>query len=379
VRIAIVDTYYAAFVASFYERRPELRDASYEEQQAALIAESFGTSDAYSHHLNALGHEAIDLIADCEPLQHRWADEHGALRAVRRAAAAIPARAGVAGTRARRRLLRSITLRQIAEFRPDVVFCHNLAFFPRAELDRLRKRHLVVGQIASPLPPDRLVSGFDLVLTSFPHFVPRIRAMGPQSEFFRLGVDPRVIDRVRAAGVDPEELDGRPHAVVFVGGVNPAVHAQGTRLLEELAARFPVDVWGYGADALPAGSPILERYHGEAWGLDMYKALASARVAVNRHIDAAEGHTNNMRLYEASAMGAALVTDEGEGLDAILEPGRETLAYSGTDDLIAKIERLLEDDDERKRIAAAGQRRTLDEHSFARRMAELAGMLESRL
>ena len=209
--------------------------------------------------------------------------------------------------------------------------------------------------------------------------MPRIRAIGPDSEFFRLGVDPRVVDRLRARGTDPERLDDRPNAVVFVGGVNPAVHAKGTRQLEELAARFPVDVWGYGADALPSGSPILERYHGEAWGLDMYAALASARVAVNRHIDAAEGHANNMRLYEASAMGAALVTDSGVGLEDILEPGRETLAYSGTDDLIAKIEQLLEDDGERRRIAAAGQRRTLDEHSFARRMEELAGILERRL
>jgi spore maturation protein CgeB len=237
----------------------------------------------------------------------------------------------------------------------------------------------VVGQIASPLPPDRLVGGFDLVLTSFPHFVPRIRSIGPQSEFFRLAVDPRVVERVRAAGVDPEELDDRPYGVVFVGGVNPAVHAQGTRLLEELAARFPVDVWGYGADALPPTSPILERYHGEAWGLDMYKALASARVAVNRHIDAAEGHANNMRLYEATAMGAALVTDAGTGLEEILVPGRETLAYADLDDLIAKIEHAREDDHERRRIAAAGQRRTLEEHSFARRMAELAEMLERRL
>jgi hypothetical protein len=376
VRIAIVDTYYAAFVASFYERKPELREASYEQQHAALIAESFGTSDAYSHHLRALGHDAVDLIADCTPLQHRWADERGVLRSARRAAAAVPGRAGML---ARRRLLREITLRQIDEFRPDVVFCHNLAFFSRAELDRLRKRHLVVGQIASPLPPDRLVGGFDLVLTSFPHFVPRIRSIGPQSEFFRLAVDPRVVERVRAAGVDPEELDDRPYGVVFVGGVNPAVHAQGTRLLEELAARFPVDVWGYGADALPPGSPILERYHGEAWGLDMYKALASARVAVNRHIDAAEGHANNMRLYEATAMGAALVTDAGTGLEEILVPGRETLAYADLDDLIAKIEHALEDDQERRQIAAAGQRRTLEEHSFARRMAELAEVLERRL
>jgi spore maturation protein CgeB len=376
MRIAVVDTYYPAFVASFYALHPQLHGAPYEEQLEALIASSFGTSDAYSHHLEALGHEAIDLIADCGPLQHRWAEERGALRLTRRAAAAVP---GVAGSRAQRKLLRDITLRQIAEFEPDVVFCHNLAFFSRAELDALRKRHLVVGQIASPLPPDRLVGGFDLVLTSFPHFVPRIRAIGPDSEFFRLGVDPRIVERVRAAGQDPEKLDDRPYGVVFVGGVNPDVHAQGTRLLEELAERFPIDVWGYGADALPKGSPILERYHGEAWGLDMYKALAGARIAVNRHIDAAEGHANNMRLYEATAMGALLVTDVGIGLDEIFEPGREVLAYDGADDFIDKIEHALAADEERKAIATAGQRRALDAHSFARRMAELAEILEKRL
>jgi spore maturation protein CgeB len=376
VRIVVVDTYYPAFVASFYAGRPELSRAPYREQLNALIAESFGTSDAYSKHLNALGHETIDLIADCEPLQLRWAAEHGMLEGPRRGAAALPGRLGVM---ARRRLLRAITLRQVEEFEPDVVFCHNLAFFSRRELDLLRRRHLVVGQIASPLPPERLVAGFDLVLTSFPHFVPRIRAIGPDSEFFRLGVDGRVLDRVRARGTDPESLDGRPYAVVFVGGLNPAVHAAGTRLLEELAARFPVEVWGYGADALPPDSAILRRYHGEAWGLDMYAALASARIAVNRHIDAAEGHANNMRLYEASAMGAAVVTDMGKGLEGILEPGREALAYTAADDLIEMIERLLEHDDERRRIAAAGQRRTLEEHSFAHRMAELAEILERRL
>jgi glycosyltransferase involved in cell wall biosynthesis len=376
MRIAVVDTYYPAFVASFYERHPELRESPYERQLDALLMSSFGTSDAYSHHLRALGHDAIDLIADCAPLQQRWAEEQGALRLARRAAAAVP---GVAGSRAQRRVLRQITVRQIAEFEPDVVFCHNLAFFSRPELDKLRKRHLVVGQIASPLPADRLVEGFHLVLTSFPHFVPRIQELGPDSEFFRLGVDPRVVERVRAAGQDPSQLDERPYGVVFVGGVNPRVHAQGTRLLEELAARFPIDVWGYGAADLPPGSPILERYHGEAWGLDMYKALAGARIAVNRHIDAAEGHANNMRLYEATAMGALLVTDAGIGLDEIFEPGREVLAYTGADDLIEQIERALSDDDERAAIAAAGQRRALDEHSFARRMAELVEILERRL
>ena len=49
------------------------------------------------------------------------------------------------------------------------------------------------------------------------------------------------------------------------------------------------------------------------------------------------------------------------------------------DDLVDKLLYLAEHDDERRRIAAAGQARTLREHTYANRMAELAAMLETRL
>ena len=49
------------------------------------------------------------------------------------------------------------------------------------------------------------------------------------------------------------------------------------------------------------------------------------------------------------------------------------------DDLVEKIRHFLEHEDERRRIAAAGQRRTLTEHTYGHRIRQLAGMLESRL
>src|SRR5262245_46824066 len=99
MRVLILDTYYPAFVAQHYSRHPELHEASYADQLAALMAESFGTGDAYSHFIRALGHEAAEIVVDCEPLQYRWAAEHGRFRAERR----IVLRArGVAGRRVTR-------------------------------------------------------------------------------------------------------------------------------------------------------------------------------------------------------------------------------------------------------------------------------------
>ena len=142
---------------------------------------------------------------------------------------------------------------------------------------------------------------------------------------------------------------------------------------------MPLEIWGFVNDDLRRGSPIHERYHGEAWGLEMYEVLARSRITINRHGDIANGYSNNMRLYEATGVGTLLLTEASANLEELFEPGREVVAYYSEDDLVEKIEHYLEQDSERAAIAAAGQQRTLSEHTYRQRMAELAALLELRL
>jgi hypothetical protein len=378
VRVLVVDTYYPAFLDSHYAERPGLEDAPYDEQLASLIERGFGTSDAYSFYLREQGHDARDTIVNCLPLQRAWARERGAaLGRVLGPLAAAPTRLGVAGRQA---LLHAVTHAQIRAFRPDVVYLQDLWFLARRELDWLRRRGvLVAGQIASEAPPPEVLRGFDLLLTSFPHFVERFRALGVDSEYLRIAFDERVAERLAARGVDTAPDSARPHDTVFVGGVNLGGHREGTRLLEEVARSAGLDLWGYGSDGLEAGSPLRPVHHGEAWGLDMFAVLADAKIALNRHIEAAEGHANNMRLYEATGAGALLLTDPGSNLADLFEPGREVVVYDGPEDLVAKVRHYLAHDDERLAIARAGQARTLREHTYARRIEELARGLEARV
>ena len=111
----------------------------------------------------------------------------------------------------------------------------------------------------------------------------------------------------------------------------------------------------------------------------MYEVLASSRITLNRHIKAAEGHANNMRLYEATGMGAMLATDAATNLGALFQPGREVVSYHTVDDLVKSLRRYEADEDARREVAAAGYRRTISEHTYSRRIPELAAMLESRL
>jgi len=376
VRIAIVDTLYPAFVAEHYASRPGLAQAPYAEQHAALIGRAFGTSDTYSSNLRALGHQAVDLLVDVAPLQTAWAREHGLRVRTRRLPAWIPARLRphLAGD-----ALQRIARAQIDAFGADVVYCQDLSFFAPDQLRALRAEgRLVVGQIASAPPDEARLRGFDLILTSFPHYVERFRALGVASEYFRIAFDTRVLDRLRADGVDPSpEAPGRDGAV-FVGGVDPDVHGAGVALLERVLDEVGgIDVYGYGADRLPASSPMRAAWRGEAWGMQMYTVLARAGIALNRHIAAAEGHANNMRLYEATGVGAMLLTEAAPNLAELFEPGVEVVAYRDADDLVRQLRHYLADRDARTAIAAAGQRRTLAEHTYADRMRELVRILEA--
>lgn len=358
MRILIVDTCYPAFLAHHYASTPGLERRSYAEQRRALMDTFFGTADSYSHFLGELGHEAEEIVVDCEPLQQAWAKEHGMRSWWRR-------------RRRDRPSPEAIVAAQVEAFQPDVLYLQHLNALDADLLRSLGRGRLLAGQIASDMPPERQVRAFDLILTSFPHYVPRFRELGIPSEYLELAFDPRVLERL--GPLSPR------YGAVFVGNLGRRQHARGNDLLERAAERVPIEFWGYLLGDRPPESPFVRRYHGEAWGLDMYRVLGESRIAVNRHIDVAEDNANNMRLYEATGVGTLLLTDAKRNLGDLFEVGKEVVAYRDEDELVEAIEHYLAHEDERAAIAAAGQRRTLEQHDFAPRMRELAEILDSHL
>jgi spore maturation protein CgeB len=354
VRLLIVDTCYPAFLRSHYNRKPSLRRSPYATQWRALMDTFFGTADAYSYYLGQLGHAAHEVVVNCEPLQKAWAREHGV-------------RVGTFGGIRRRARLDDIVAAQVEDFGPDVLYVQNLSVLDADLLRRLGAGRLVVGQIASELPSERQLRAFDLILTSFPHYVERLRALGVSSEYFRIGFDPRILERIRP---QPRDLD-----IAFIGSLGRSQHGAGNTIIERAAARLPLEVWGSGVAEWPRSSPLWSRYRGEAWGTEMFALLARAKVVLNRHIDVAEDYANNMRLYEATGMGALLLTDAKRNLGELFEPEREVLAYRDEDELIEQTVYCLEHEDEREKVAAAGHARTMSEHTYAHRMQELLSIL----
>jgi spore maturation protein CgeB len=373
MKIIFVDTYYAAFLVHFYAQENMLSRANYSAQLQSLLNACFGTSDFYSRHLNGLGCEAQDLIVNCIPLQQSWAKANNL--PLSKLALKVPHRlfrAPVLGKfLADLPGLMDVAVAQVKAAKPDVLYCQDLSFFPVKVLRELKQHvRLIVGQIACPLPPESFLRGYDLILTSFPHFVPRLRSLGIASEYFRIGFDERVLSLLGNVGKDID--------FSFVGGISRH-HGGAIPLLEYLTEQTDMRVFGYGADSLPSGSPIRLRHGGEVWGMDMYRALARSRITLNRHINVAENNANNMRLYEATGVGALLLTDRKDNLHEIFQIGKEVIVYSSKEEAAELVRHYLDHPQEAEQIAKAGQARTLREHTYVQRMQELVLILGNYL
>jgi spore maturation protein CgeB len=108
----------------------------------------------------------------------------------------------------------------------------------------------------------------------------------------------------------------------------------------------------------------------------MYQAFRDARIVFNRHSNTADLHTaNNLRLYEATGVGSLLLTDFKPNLSDMFEVGKEVVAYRNAEECAELAAYYLAHDAEREAIAAAGQRRTLREHTYAQRMRELVEII----
>ena len=86
------------------------------------------------------------------------------------------------------------------------------------------------------------------------------------------------------------------------------------------------------------------------------------------------GWSPSVRLFEATACGTPVVSDEWQGIEAVFQPGTELLILRDTEDAVAA---LAMPDHRRAAIGAAGRTRTLRHHTGIQRAIELERHLQA--
>ncbi len=400
MRIAYLGTVYPAYASLVAEGAATGR--SFESWRVELERDAFGWVGAWGPALAPLGWTMWEAWLNLEPIQRAWAREEGSL----------PADAP----------LEQVALAQIERFRPDVLWYdhHDVTLLERIRACCPSLRALV-GWTGSVPPDPSLARAFDLVLSCAPETVEVLARGGVRAAHLDHAFNERVL----------ESLPPRQPTlnVSFVGQIaaDHPLHAHRERLLEALlidldvaifsptvevrrpspAAVFPRRLLYAGAQSLRRAGlpeatlrrlPLLGRAAGwptaprgplparlrralraARFGLAMYRTLRDSRITLNVHAGSDTRYTSNMRLFEATGVGACLVTDAAENLPALFEPGREVGTFRNADECRERIRSLLANDAEREAIARAGQARCLAAHTFRHRAPRLDQLLRGAL
>ena len=390
MRILVLNADYPRFLDWLYRREQGLESASYARQMAARNASLFGVAEFYSRNFAAAGHAAAEIHVNNPWLQSAWAREHGMATAPVEprgaSAAALPGWLQRMVTPLKpllRPLARKvglspkldhdaekILLAQIEDFRPDVIINQDIFHIDTALARRIKAigRPILIGQVGIEPPRTGDWTVYDLMLSQLPSIVASFRRAGVRSELCHLAFEPAVLDALPTVPAMDIEVS-------FVGTLSPE-HRQRIALLEAVAGRYDLKLFGSKPQALAANSPLHRCFQGEVWGADMYQALRRSKITLNSHIDMAGREAGNMRLFEATGVGAFLLTDFKDNLHTLFEPDREVAVWRSVDDCLEAIDRALGDAESRATIARAGQARTMAQHTYRHRASEILGFIE---
>ncbi len=143
----------------------------------------------------------------------------------------------------------------------------------------------------------------------------------------------------------------REYDVAYVGGLSDEEGGRRSGLLEKVRERFP------------------KSFVGRAWPDEMAKIYAKSKIVVNACVN----RDVNMRVFEAMASGALLITDEADGLEDLFKDGKHLVVYHDDSELCELIEEYLRDDEKRTKIAEAGCRYVLKHHTYDIRLEQMLG------
>jgi len=111
--------------------------------------------------------------------------------------------------------------------------------------------------------------------------------------------------------------------------------------------------------------------------MDMYRIFSQSKIVLNIHLDFAEEHAGNMRLFEASGIGVCVITDGVKNVSNYFDLGKEMICYEGKKELLQKIKELLSDEKMCEKIAYAGQLKTLNNYTIAHMFSDLKVIFEN--
>lgn len=371
-RFLHLHTFYPDAITHLYERTPDLKLRSYNQQMEAIIEDAFSAIHIFTPYLSQMGYETQFIVANNPFSQEKWLKENN-----------VPLRNP-------NNWIKDITKAQIEAFKPDVLYTCDSTTFDSAFFRSLDYRpKVIMGWRGADISESLDWTEYDVILSGLPALLEQAKIQGAShGEFFFPGFPIHITQQV--AHIQPR------FDVVFTGSWTTHQHHQRNSYLRYIAQQSHTPEHNYSVMYYLAGRPqdmpsdLKEHLGVPRFGLSMHKLLRKGRinfdarsairlVGNNHAVDLGKDHTINMRIFETLGTGCFLLTEYFEGLKRYFEPGKELETFSDKGELLEKIRYYLDHPSEREAIAQKGQLRCHSDYSMEQRVIEFDHIIKKHL
>ena len=403
-RFVKVSTFYKDYLRDYYKRNPWIIKQNYAEQYAHLMSDMFGWSDYFQRNLEKIGIEAYEIISNAFPLQKAWARSNN-----------------IDFNKP------DLILSQLKQINPDIVFIQDINTlngpwinFIKKEIPSIRK---IIGWCCSPFSIEHLelYKDFDFMITCSPKFNSEFLKNGMKSYQINHAFEPIVLERIKENNNYPltdllftgslitgEDFHDERLSIVnelIESGIDISIYANlfqdsfstllakrliyllnkminKTRLRKFLIENQTLNKIN-NLKQFPHkpkySEKLINRNKNPIYGLEMFKALSKAKIALNIHGGIAGDFAANIRLYEITGIGSCLLTDWKKNLGDIFDIDNEIVTFKNVSECIEKVQWLIDHPRDCEKIARAGQKRTLEEHTYENRSIQLDQIIKGEL
>lgn len=377
---------YPGYLNSFDTRFRGIKNLSYYEHLNLLLNDSTEFAGSYTRTFKKLGINAECIIANYTLLQNKWTTKN------------------IANFKNGKHIL----FEQVKKYKPEILWIENLSYTDKEWLAKIRTEvksiKLIIAYHCSPLS-QKIIDRFslvDFVITCTPGLRQDMENLGIRSYLVYHGFDSDLLNKTNEKPVLPQ------NNFIFSGSLSTGAgfHEERIELIENLLkAQIGLElyvnldakskIWAKqslfllnkflnksGMQRISNAFPILKKgatpvrdysdtlrgkMNNPVFGIEMYNLFKNSKVVLNFHIGIAGKYAGNMRLFEVTGVGSCLLTDNKSNLGDLFVVNKEIVVYDNLEDCIAKAKWLLTNEDEREKIAAAGQQRTLTLHTVENR------------
>jgi spore maturation protein CgeB len=207
-----------------------------------------------------------------------------------------------------------------------------------------------------------------------PYYVPKLKETGQENAFYLpCSVDPELYREEI-----PAERRNYSEDVSFIGSHEP----KRQETLEHLRD-FNLSIWGYRWPHISKESPLFKHVKRETIRFDRSledlkaycRTMNESKINLNIHSNHSRAGLN-WRAFEVPATKSFMLCDYLSETDNLFRQGKEIVTYRSIEELKELIPYYLDNQEEREKIALAGHKRVVRDHTFKNRIKEALSKLK---